>query len=206
MIRTINQEETSRTMHPISDSESVIPVPEDGCPQEIVGGCQRGDRKYQQQFYQLCQPAIYRLMVRMVGLQEAVDVTQQVFLQAFRKMGQFAGQSRVETWLHRLAVNEALQHLRRLRRRRETSLEVEPTDHKPHGEGSLENQEILDAALTRLEPELRTLFLKRELEQMSYHQLAITLDLPAGTVASRLNRARRLLQEYLVDLGWEAPS
>jgi RNA polymerase sigma-70 factor (ECF subfamily) len=193
-------------MHPTYDSDPVISQPEDGCPQEVVEGCQRGDRGCQQQFYQFCHLAIYRLMVRMVGLQEAADVTQQVFLQAFRKMGQFAGQSRVETWLHRLAVNEALQHLRRLRRRREASLEVEPADHKPHQEGNLENQELLDAALDRLEPELKTIFLKRELEQMSYHQLAATFDLPPGTVASRLNRARRLLQEHLVDLGWEAPS
>jgi RNA polymerase sigma-70 factor (ECF subfamily) len=145
-------------------------------------------------------------MVRMVGLQEAADVTQQVFLQAFRKMDQFTGQSRVETWLHRLAVNEALQHLRRVRRRRESSLEVEPADRNPARSANLENQELLDAVLARLEPELRTLFLKRELEQMSYHQLAATFNLPPGTVASRLNRARHLLREYLVDLGWESSS
>ncbi len=191
-------------MHPIPDQESSIPQPKEGCPREVIQGCQRGERDSQQQFYQHCHLAIYRLMVRMVGLQEAADVTQQVFLQAFRKMGQFAGHSRVETWLHRLAVNEALQHLRRVRRRRESSLEVEPADHHRSRPANLENQELLDGALSRLEPELRTLFLKRELEQMSYHQLAVTLDLPPGTVASRLNRARHLLREYLVDLGWES--
>jgi len=142
-------------------------------------------------------------MTRMVGLQEAADVTQQVFLQAFRKMGQFAGHSRVETWLYRLAVNEALQYLRRARRRRESSLETEPADRRPARAIHLENQELLDGALSRLEPELRTLFLKRELERMSYHQLAATLDLPPGTVASRLSRARHLLRGYLVELGWE---
>lgn len=191
-------------MHLKTDNEPIGPQPEGGCPQEVVQGCQGGDRDSQQQFYQHCHLAIYRLMVRMVGLQEAADVTQQVFLQAFRKIDQFAGQSRVETWLHRLAVNEALQHLRRLSRRREASLEVEPADPHQTRSANLANQELLDRALARLEPDLRTLFLKRELEQMSYHQLAITLDLPAGTVASRLNRARRLLQEYLLDLGWEA--
>ena len=191
-------------MHPISDQEPIIPQPEDGCPREVVQGCQRGERSSQQLFYQLCHPAIYRLMVRIVGRQEAADVTQQVFIQAFRKMGQFAGQSRVETWLHRLAMNEALQYLRRLRRRREASLEVEPADRSRSRSSNLEDQELLDQALSRLEPELRTLFLKRELEHMSYDQLAATLDLAPGTVASRLNRARRLLREYLVDLGWES--
>ncbi len=191
-------------MHPISDRGPNIPQTEDGCPQVVVEGCQRGERSSQQQFYQFCHPAIYRLVVRMVGLQEAADVTQQVFLQAFRKMDQFTGSARVETWLHRLAVNEALQHLRRLRRRREASLEVEPVDTSQTQATHLEDQELLDQALSRLEPELRTLFLKRELEKMSYDQLAAILDLPAGTVASRLNRARRLLQSYLVDLGWES--
>lgn len=193
-------------MHPIPDNEPIDSQPMVGCPQEVVQGCQRGERSSQQQFYQFCHPAIYPLMVRMVGLQEAADVTQQVFLQAFRKMDQFTGQSRVETWLHRLAVNEALQHLRRVRRRRESSLEVEPADRNPARSANLENQELLDAVLARLEPELRTLFLKRELEQMSYHQLAATFNLPPGTVASRLNRARHLLREYLVDLGWESSS
>jgi len=199
-------------MHPISDQELSIPQSVEGpqsakgCPQEVIHGCQRGERNSQQQFYQHCHTAIYRLMARMVGLQEAADVTQQVFLQAFRKMGQFAGHARVETWLHRLAVNEALQHLRRVRRRRESSLEAEPADRNPARSANLENQELLDGALSRLEPDLRTLFLNRELEQMSYHQLAITLDLPPGTVASRLNRARHLLREYLVELGWESSS
>ncbi|HID76176.1 MAG TPA: RNA polymerase sigma factor, partial [Planctomycetaceae bacterium] len=56
---------------------------------------------------------VYRLMVRMVGQQDAADVTQEVFLQVFRTIAQYSGSARFETWLYRLAVNQSYQHLRR---------------------------------------------------------------------------------------------
>ena len=76
---------------------------------------------------------IYRLLVRMVGTDAASDVTQQVFLQVFRKMEQFSGQGRFDGWLYRLAVNEAYQHLRREGRRRHQSLVFEPMDESVRG-------------------------------------------------------------------------
>lgn len=142
-------------------------------------------------------------MLRMVGRADAGDVAQQVFLQALRRIGQFDGRARFETWLYRIAVNESLQHLRRRRRwKRGQSLETEPLDASPPHDEQVECKELVDRALARLEPELRSLFWLREVEGMSYREIALSLDIPEGTVGSRLNRVRQELQRHLKDLGW----
>lgn len=142
---------------------------------------------------------VYQLMVRMVGLQDAADVTQQVF----RKIDQFAGHSKFETWLYRLAANEALQHLRKGHRWKFQTLSREPMSHHGAEEERDEHQKLLDQALSRLEPELRLIFLLRDVEELSYREIAEAINIPEGTVGSRLNRARRELQQQLADLGWE---
>ncbi|MEO8498749.1 MAG: sigma-70 family RNA polymerase sigma factor [Planctomycetota bacterium] len=164
--------------------------------------CQNGDRAAHRQLYDSCHQNVFRLAVRMVGLQDAADVMQQVFLQAYRSIGQFNGRSRFETWLYRLAVNESLQHLRRNRRWRHHELDWEPMDETHQGDEA-EQKEVLDQALARIDPELRSTFLLREVEGLSYQELAEALQIPAGTVGSRLNRARRELQRHLSDLGYE---
>lgn len=171
---------------------------------EIVTAAQRGDRNAQRELYELSYQNIFRLMVRMVGLQDANDLTQQVFLQAFRKINQFSGRSQFSTWLYRLAVNESLQHLRRSNRSQFQDLEHDPMDSSPGQAEHIEQQDILERALARLEPELRSTFLLREVENLTYGEIAIALKIPEGTVGSRLNRARRELRKHLVELGWEA--
>lgn len=168
----------------------------------VVSACQGGDREAHRQLYDSCHQNIFRLAVRMVGLQDAADVTQQVFLQAFRSIGKFNGRSRFETWLYRVAVNESLQHLRRNRRWRHHELDWEPMDESQHGEDT-ERKELLEQALAGIDPELRSIFLLREIEGLSYQEIADALQIPEGTVGSRLNRARRELQRHLSDLGYE---
>ena len=102
----------------------------------------------------------------MVGQQDAADVTQQVFLQVFRKLGQFTGHARFQTWLYRLATNESLQYLRRSRRQATHGFEQEMRDKSPSHEVRSEDREVLELALQRLEPELRSVFLLREVEQL----------------------------------------
>jgi RNA polymerase sigma-70 factor (ECF subfamily) len=168
----------------------------------VVTACQKGDRAAFRQLYDSCHNGVFRLAVRMVGWQDAADVTQQAFLQALRSIGQFNGRSRIETWLYRLAVNESLQHLRRSRRRRYRVLDWEPMDQSHHG-GSAERKELLEQALARIDPELRSIFLLREVEGLSYRDIAEALQIREGTVGSRLNRARRELKKHLSDLGFE---
>ncbi len=170
---------------------------------EIVLGCQRGDREAQRQLYELHQQKVFRLMVRMVGVDDAADLTQQVFLKMYQTIGQFAGRSRFETWMYRLAVNESLQHIRRTGRAKFRTLSHEPAAPSPPHTVRVEHKEMLERALQRLDPELRSIFLLREVEGLSYRDIASSLDLLQGTVGSQLNRARRRLREHLVELGWE---
>lgn len=169
---------------------------------EYVAGCRIGNEESRRQLYETCLPTVYRLSVRMVGPQDAADVTQQTFLQAFSRLHQFDGQSKFETWLYRLAVNESLQHLRKRRRWNQPSLDHEPTDQSPGRDENVEHKELLERALARLDPQLRSLFLLRESEGLSYREIAHALEIPEGTVGSRLNHARRELQQYVTELGW----
>ena len=163
----------------------------------LVTRGQAGARDAHRQLYELYGPKVFRLMVRMVGSQDAVDLTQQVFLQVYRKMHQFAGNSKFGTWLYRVAVNEALQYRRRQQNRPVTQpLLFDVPSRKKSGE-AFEARESLEFALAAIEPELREIFLLREVEQLPYDTLAEVLEMPAGTVASRLNRARRELKAAL---------
>lgn len=168
---------------------------------QLIRSCQCGNRDAQRELYEACQPRIYRLAIRMVGPKDAADITQQVFLQALRTIGQFHGNSRFETWLYRLAVNEVLQHLRHNRHKFQ-SLDWDPVDESlPLDNG--EALELLEHALAKIEPELRSIFLLREIERLSYREIAEVHQIPEGTVGSRLNRARNELRNRLSELGYE---
>lgn len=168
----------------------------------VVAGCQQGDRSAQRELYDACHQRVYRVATGMVGRQEADDITQQVFLKAFRSIGQFQGQSRIETWLYRLTVNECLQFVRRNRRWKFAALDREPMERTRRRE-STEQREELDWALARLDSELRSIFVLKEIEELSYRDIAEALQIPEGTVGSRLNRARRELKTHLSSIGYE---
>ena len=170
---------------------------------EVVQAARRGDREGQRRLYDACRERVYRLAYRMSGPDDASDASQQTFLQVFRNITQFAGQSRFETWLFRIVLNECFQFRRRRARRPACSLCVDVMDDVPGQERSTDASELLEMALARLDPDLRSIFLLREIEHLSYEAIAETLGIPAGTVASRLNRARRELQGILIELGWE---
>lgn len=170
---------------------------------ELLKACQEGDATARQYLYELYRQPVFRLTNRMVGAQDGGDLTQQVFLMVFQKLDQFAGRSQFRTWLYRLAINECLQHLRRQKRVVHGRLMHDPEDSSANEMARREQHELLEQALGRLEPELRTIFLLKEVEKLSYAELAETLEIPEGTVASRLNRARTQLKTNLIELGWE---
>ena len=183
---------------PDNDSQASVSL------NEILRGCCEGDREAQRQLYELYHSRLHRLAARMVGREEAQDVVQQVFLQLFRKIGQFGGRAKFDTWLYRLATNEALQFLRKRKRWAFDALAIDPSGGGDPRKDRSENLELLETALARLEPELRAIFILKELEKLSYRDIALSVGIPEGTVGSRLNRARRELQKHLADLGWEA--
>ncbi len=168
----------------------------------LVANCQNGDRDAQRRLFEQFNPKMYRLTVRMSGEQEAADLTQEVFLQVFTKIDQFAGKSQFETWLYRIAINTVLQHRRKASRQRTVPLDNDPVDHRPQEPNHIDHQELLDRALDQVDADLRAIFVLREIEQLSYRAIASVLDLSAGTVASRLNRARLELRQHLTKSGW----
>lgn len=187
-----------------NEGEAHVSNREDADVAAIVAGCQQNDPLAQRQLYEIFHHLIYRLMVRMVRIQDAADLTQQVFLQTFRNIGKFSSRSSFRTWIYRLAVNEALQHLRRNRRwRNHQTLEYEPMDQSPGHDKNTEQTELIEKALDELDPDLRSTFLLKESDGLSYREIAEVLQIAEGTVASRLNKARRALKEHLTKLGWE---
>lgn len=153
--------------------------------------------------FELFHRRVFRLAARMVGAIDAADLTQDVFLRVLQKIDQFRGDSRFETWLHRITVNECLQFLRRKEKRRDTQLLNDPGGQSDKVSTQIEQRDLMERALEQLDPDVRTVFLLREVEAMNYEEIADVMQLAEGTVASRLNRARRQLRELLVKLGWE---
>lgn len=159
--------------------------------------CHDGDVDALGVLYQQFGDRVYRLCLNVLGIpSDAEDATQEVFLRIFQKAGTFAGRSQVSTWIHRLTVNFCLNQLKSRKRRTMPSLEALPQlEPKTKVDGSIpmEQKETVAqvrSVLARMPEEARTIFLLREVEDLSYKEIAEVLDLPQGTVMSRLARAR----------------
>jgi len=163
---------------------------------DIITGCQAGNRNAQRQLYDCYHRLVYRLAVRLVGRTEAADLTQEIFLRVFARIGGFRKEAAFATWLYRLATNECLRHLGRRSRPMEPLVE-EPICGAAGPDQLLEHADLLERALRQLNPSLRAVFLLREAEELSYQQIAEVLGVAPGTVASQLSRARAELQAYL---------
>ena len=152
------------------------------------------------------QDRLYNNLVHFVGSTDtAYDIVQDAFVQAYLKLETFERASAFYTWLYRIAFNLAASHRRRRRpslsvdEARET-LGLEPTDPGPRPEAPLEQQEQacqVQAALARLSDEHRAILVLREIEGCAYDEIARALDLPLGTIRSRLHRARLQLRDQL---------
>ena len=139
------------------------------------------------------------------SVDDAEDVAQEAFVQSYLKLHTFVGDSAFYTWLYRIAVNTAIS--RRRRKREETSVEssreafgLEPHDEAEQAEERLLREERavqVQQALKRLSDEHRSILVLREIEGCDYDQIAQILNLPVGTVRSRLHRARLQLKEQL---------
>ena len=136
---------------------------------------------------------------------DAADIVQDAFVQASVKLSSFRGGSQFYTWLYRIAFNLAMSHLRR--GHKQASLDEmkllagsEPTDGQPTAETGLieqERAELVHASLAKLSFEHRQIIVLREIDGCSYEEIAEILDLPVGTVRSRLFRARLEMRDLL---------
>jgi len=172
----------------------------------LIAATLAGDSAAFGQLVGLYQDRLYNSLLRVVGsAEDAGDIVQDAFVQAYVKLDSFRGSSAFYTWLYRIAFNLAMSHARR--GRKTASLDdmkslagSEPVDGQPPPEASLEQCEqvqMLHAALNQLSAEYRTILVLRELDGCRYEEIAEILDMPVGTVRSRLFRARLALREAL---------
>jgi RNA polymerase sigma-70 factor, ECF subfamily len=165
----------------------------------MVSMAQAGDRQAAEWLYRQFQGRVFALMRRIVGHQDAEDLTQQCFLTMLRRIGDFAGKSSFWTWFYRLSVNEALQHLRRKSRRPVPSSMVEELcDHREQGGGEpIETREAVVHALHRLSPAQRDALKLHYQQGLSYKDISQRLAIPMGTVGSRINQAKTYMAKTL---------
>jgi len=152
------------------------------------------------------QDRLYNTVLQVVGsADDALDVLQETFVQAYVKLDSFGGRSAFYTWLYRIAFNQAVTHRRKMKptvsvEHAKQSGAGEPVDNtSPPDEGLLRQERAsqVRTALTKLSEEHRTILVLREVEGCCYETIAEILNVPVGTVRSRLHRARVQLKEHL---------
>jgi RNA polymerase sigma-70 factor (ECF subfamily) len=172
----------------------------------LIAATLAGDSAAFGQLVGLYQDRLYNSLLRVVGsAEDATDIVQDAFVQAYVKLDTFRGSSAFYTWLYRIAFNLAMSHARR--GKKTTSLDSlkeawgsEPMDGQaaPHaGIEQREQVEMVHAALAQLSTEYRTILVLREIDGCRYEEIAEILNLPVGTVRSRLFRARVALRDQL---------
>ncbi len=163
----------------------------------LAGRAAKGDADAFHELVDRHADRLYRLAVSLVGrAADAEDVLQETFAGAYRNLRTFEARSSVQTWLTRILVIQAAKWRREQMRRR--APEPMPAEVAARDQTAAAQTRIdLDAALQRLSSEHREVLVLREMEQMSYEEIAQALDIPRGTVESRLHRARAELREKL---------
>jgi RNA polymerase sigma-70 factor (ECF subfamily) len=172
---------------------------------ECVRQVQHGDTSCFEVLVRRHQKATFNLIYRLLGdYDEAAEVTQEVFLSAYKSINQFRGHANFSTWLYRIAFNHASTRRKNLKvaQQRYVSLEdVEIIGESPNDPAkSAEQKEIqerVQQALNTLDKEEATVILLRDLQDVPYDEVAAILGIPIGTVKSRLHRARQALKARL---------
>jgi RNA polymerase sigma-70 factor (ECF subfamily) len=179
----------------------------------LLEGLRKGDDYAYQTLITRFQQPVYNLIYRLLNdPSEAGDVVQEVFLKVFRSVGSFRGQSSLKTWIYRIAMNEAHNHRRWFGRRRslEIGLEDDQGDGKTYEQVlsdqsrspfditlDHETMHCIEAALSSLKPAFRVAVVLRDIEGLSYDEIAEVLQISLGTVKSRILRGREALREQL---------
>ncbi|MEW6563215.1 MAG: RNA polymerase sigma factor RpoE [Pseudomonadota bacterium] len=180
--------------------------------QQLVERAQRGDKHAFELLIAKYQRRLARLISRFVrDPGEVEDVTQEAFIKAYRALPAFRGESAFYTWLYRIGINTAKNYLLSLGRRAPTSTLFDADESEDFEEADLlhevstpENElmskqvvEVVNSSLQQLPDDLRTALTLREIEGLSYEEIAAVMNCPIGTVRSRIFRAREAIAENL---------
>ncbi len=176
----------------------------------LIRRCLRGDERAWDLIVRQYWRKVFNLAYKFVGKHdEAEDLTQEIFLKLFKSLDTFDRRANFQTWLISVGRNLCIDHYRSVRKERETiDRGVDPNELSPaaHGEGPIEalaqqdRVALLREALAALPKSLRTAVLMRDIQELSYQEIADRLRLPEGTVKSRINRGRAELARQVRNL------
>ena len=169
---------------------------------ELVTRAQRGDRNAFSELVRIHAQGVLNVIYRMCGdVQIAEDASQETFIQAWLHLSSYRPQTSLRNWLYRIAVNAATDMLRKEKRILPNDIEdLHLTDYRPGPESLFSQKEkalLVQKAVLSLPDASRAVLVLKEYEGMSYHEIADALDIPMGTVMSRLNYARKVLKDKL---------
>ena len=169
---------------------------------ELAQRCGRGDQDAFEQLYRAHAGRLYSLIVRMVASTEtAEDLLQEVFLNAYRKVSSFRGDSSLGTWLYRMAVNHCLDYLRGRQNKMARTTDSIEDDGMVEPAAPLVASAIqrldLERAIARLPDGCRTAFVLHDIEGFQHHEIAMMLGISEGTSKSQVHKARLKLRGML---------
>lgn len=181
---------------------------------QIVQKVQAGQVKYFEELIKKHEKPVFNFLFRFLGnYHDAEEVAQEVFLAAYRSISQFRGESRFSTWLYRIAINQAKNKKKTLNLSLQRNISIDPVENDPGDnpviqvqnpgpdpedqQNQKEIQRIVQKEIHLLKPEERAIILLNDFEERSYEEISTILDIPVGTVKSRLHRARMVLKERL---------
>jgi RNA polymerase sigma-70 factor (ECF subfamily) len=174
---------------------------------QLIARAQRGDEAAFEELFKAHKRRVYSLCLRMTGdTAEAEDLAQEAFLQLFRKIGTFRGESAFSTWLHRLVVNVVLMHLRKKGLQQVPFEDVDNSQEEPvrreYGDedrrliGSVDRIS-LERAISQLPPGYRAVFVLHDVEGYEHNEIAKLMNYSIGNSKSQLHKARLKLREWL---------
>lgn len=189
--------------------------------QVLIDKASRGDGEAFEILVSRYEKNVYSLAHRLVRHPEdALDITQDVFLKAYQALPRFRGESRFSTWIHRVCVNASLDHLRKKQKlqgysldeplaTKESSITREVEDETGDVQDAVEMRNIGEevyAVLSQLEPDHRIVITLCDIQGYSYQEISEILDISIGTVKSRLHRARNTVRKLLPKEHFSAPT
>ena len=199
-----------------ADQNSGLPEATDGAPDSIetlIQRCLKGDQLAWEAIVRQYRRKVFNVAYKFVGRHdEAEDLTQDIFLKIFKSLNTFDSRANFQTWLISVSRNLCIDHYRSVRKERETiNRDVDASELMPIAKGQsqiamLEQRdrvELLREAMSSLPHTLRTAVLMRDIQELSYHEIAEELKLPEGTVKSRINRGRNELARQIRKLRGE---
>ena len=199
-------------------ADTAVGLHVDGClfshaeEDALVSALGRGAEDAYEILIQRYQQPVYSLVCRLMNdPSDAPDIVQEVFLKVFRSIGSFRGNSSLKTWIYRIAVNEAYNHRRWFCRHQRQEVALSTEEGAPHQADSVtdpgrspfdlaldhETRALVEQALEQLNPKFRAAVVLRDIEDLSYEDIATVLNVSLGTVKSRIMRGREALRKIL---------